>query len=85
MRHMRRARAGDTVTKPTNPRVPAARIRWLLDGVHVAASYGAVALDIAERLPGATSDQDAADTIRYALDVHADNRGMYADVMGGRI
>lgn len=69
--------------KPTDPRVPAHTVRWLLNRTHIATPYATVAHDIARRIPGSAPDEVAAATIRFALEQHRHNRGEFAWVMGG--
>lgn len=66
--------------------VPQQDIRWLMGRVHVGTPDAEIESDIRGRLannPKATEEMIAA-CVAFALQCHAENRGLYRSVMTGK-
>lgn len=77
--------------KPINapiPKLPIGQIRWFVDKHHVSASLLTIARDMRKRsIPSRVPDWTWAArraAMRYAINVHLQNRGLYRSVMSGR-
>lgn len=60
-------------------------IGWIVDRRHVGTPNLAIALDIGHRCRAHTPRAARRAMMRYALERHAANRGLYDDVVMGRI
>lgn len=60
-------------------------LRFIVDRLHVSASYRDVAREIVRRLKKDCPKAERKRLVRRAMEIHRENRQLYADVMGGRL